>query len=420
MLAGRRRRSRPRHLHLQATALPAPPPPAPRRAGSAGTLDELLERVRADAERRAIAAALARHGNDTRRTADALRPRLPRARGADAPARAAAPTDAGRATRWASARPLSRGDADAAARLRSSRADTSVSVVRRAGAGGSDEVQPAVHDLLVAADRGRATSARRSVGDRGQRAQAVEQRGRPARSSPAASRRAPTPSASATQHAVARPPRRGGSAGSRSMASSAWPAVWPKLRMRRRPASRSSAETTSALMRQHVGHDRRPARRRAASKHRRRAARRAGRTAAALGDDAVLDDLVEPGAELAARQRGQHLGIDDDERAAGGTRRSGSCRAAWLTPTLPPIALSTCASSVVGTCTRRMPRRYVAAAKPARSPTTPPPKATTTAPRSAPRVDAARRRRGRPSRSVLARSPSGTRIGSRCRGRPRG
>ena len=27
--------------------------------------------------------------------------------------------------------------------------------------------------------------------------------------------------------------------------------------------------------------------------------------------------------------------------------------AAWFTPTLPPIALSTCASSVVGTWTRR-------------------------------------------------------------------
>ena len=61
-----------RHLHLQATALPAPPPPAPREPDLSGPLDDLLDRVRADTERLAIAAALARHGNDTRRTADAL------------------------------------------------------------------------------------------------------------------------------------------------------------------------------------------------------------------------------------------------------------------------------------------------------------------------------------------------------------
>ena len=43
---------------------------------------------------------------------------------------------------------------------------------------------------------------------------------------------------------------------------------------------------------------------------------------------------------------------------------------------VPPTELSTCASSVVGTCTNGTPRRYVAATKPARSPTTPPPSAT--------------------------------------------
>src|SRR5436305_1243423 len=46
-------------------------------------------------------------------------------------------------------------------------------------------------------------------------------------------------------------------------------------------------------------------------------------------------------------------------------------------PVLPPIAASTWARSVVGTCTSGRPRSSVAAAKPARSPTTPPPSATT-------------------------------------------
>src|ERR1700758_1111998 len=49
---------------------------------------------------------------------------------------------------------------------------------------------------------------------------------------------------------------------------------------------------------------------------------------------------------------------------------------------LPPTEESTCASSVVGTCTQSSPRRTAAAQKPARSPTTPPPSAITTSPRS--------------------------------------
>ena len=48
------------------------------------------------------------------------------------------------------------------------------------------------------------------------------------------------------------------------------------------------------------------------------------------------------------------------------------------------MALSTCARSVVGTWTSAMPRMYVAAQKPARSPTTPPPSAITTEVRSSP------------------------------------
>ena len=53
-------------------------------------------------------------------------------------------------------------------------------------------------------------------------------------------------------------------------------------------------------------------------------------------------------------------------------------------PVLPPTEESTWASSVVGICTKRMPRRTMLAAKPARSPITPPPSATTRSPRSSP------------------------------------
>src|SRR3546814_8661189 len=54
------------------------------------------------------------------------------------------------------------------------------------------------------------------------------------------------------------------------------------------------------------------------------------------------------------------------------------------TAVLPPTEESTIASSVVGGCTQSMPRIQHAAAKPARSPTTPPPSAYTQASRVAP------------------------------------
>ena len=92
---------------------------------------------------------------------------------------------------------------------------------------------------------------------------------------------------------------------------------------------------------------------------------------------AVLDDLVQARAELAPWQRPEQRRIDDDQ-AGGWNAPIRFLPSGWLTPTLPPIALSTCASSVVGTCTSVTPRRYVAAAKPAASPMTPPPTAMTT------------------------------------------
>src|SRR5690606_25716294 len=56
--------------------------------------------------------------------------------------------------------------------------------------------------------------------------------------------------------------------------------------------------------------------------------------------------------------------------------------AAALIAVLPPTLESTCASSVVGSCTKPQPRLRIAAAKPVRSPITPPPSASTWSPRS--------------------------------------
>jgi transcriptional regulator with PAS, ATPase and Fis domain len=61
-----------RHLHLHALVLPQAPVAGPAPLDLSGTLADVLDRVKLDAERRAIAAALAAHANDTRRTADAL------------------------------------------------------------------------------------------------------------------------------------------------------------------------------------------------------------------------------------------------------------------------------------------------------------------------------------------------------------
>ena len=77
------------------------------------------------------------------------------------------------------------------------------------------------------------------------------------------------------------------------------------------------------------------------------------------------------------------------------------------TAVLPPMELSTCASTVVGTHTQGTPRSQVAAANPARSPTTPPPRATTAPPRSRPSSAKMAHRRSR-CRSDLDRSPCGT------------
>ncbi len=75
-----------------------------------------------------------------------------------------------------------------------------------------------------------------------------------------------------------------------------------------------------------------------------------------------------------------------------------------LIPVLPPTPESTCASSVVGNCTNGSPRNAVAAANPARSPTTPPPRASTAVRRSAP-VSSMRSTRSPNTASDLDASP---------------
>src|SRR6267143_2111502 len=79
----------------------------------------------------------------------------------------------------------------------------------------------------------------------------------------------------------------------------------------------------------------------------------------------------------------------------------------WSIAVLPPMEASTCASTVVGSGTKLAPRMYVAATKPARSPTAPPPSARTVEVRSAPAASS-RSQQCSATASVLAASPSGT------------
>ena len=169
-------------------------------------------------------------------------------------------------------------------------------------------------------------------------------------------------------------------------ASSAWPTVCRNSRMRRSPLSRSSADTTSALMR----HDSMIAGRSTSGSRAKIAfvwrATRSNELAA--GDHAVFDDLV--------------AGPSGTRAAAASASRSGSIAttAGWWNAPISVLAervidanlaanraVAPAPSSVVGTCASAMPRRKVAAAKPAVSPITPPPTATIALPRSAPRAD---------------------------------
>ena len=90
-------------------------------------------------------------------------------------------------------------------------------------------------------------------------------------------------------------------------ASIAWPKVWPKLRMARRPDSRSSWPTTQAL----ISHDRFTACNSAALSRANRAVScwsiQSRKPASAIGP--VLDHLGQPGGDLARRQRVQRVQV---------------------------------------------------------------------------------------------------------------
>src|SRR5581483_2706793 len=141
-------------------------------------------------------------------------------------------------------------------------------------------------------------------------------------------------------------------------ASSAWPNVWPRFSHRRGPRSYGSRRQSADLY---------------------AAAPRASRSWPA--SSSVFKSSVSP----FRRSRSGSV----SRRASSITTRAGQWNAparflpfAVSTPVLPPIAASTCPTSVVGTATHGTPRRYVAAAKPAGSVSAPPPSATTVPSRS--------------------------------------
>ena len=171
--------------------------------------------------------------------------------------------------------------------------------------GRQDEMHFALHRLLI-----RAGAARPNVPLKFRRAR---ESGRTSRS-PARSRRdrRPPNRQSARPGVAARIPNATASPCRNRLycvsASSAWPTVWPKFRMRRRSPSRSSAETTSALMRTASAIIRSTSAGCCASTLSARFIQQ--REQFGIANDAALDDFVQPGAILAIRQSGQHIGID--------------------------------------------------------------------------------------------------------------
>ena len=86
--------------------------------------------------------------------------------------------------------------------------------------------------------------------------------------------------------------------------------VWPKLRARRGPVSRSSARDDRRLDPARFADD--VGEQRGVALEERRQIGRQPIEQRPAGDHPVFDDLVEPGAELAARQRGEQVGVDRD------------------------------------------------------------------------------------------------------------
>ena len=163
--------------------------------------------------------------------------------------------------------------------------------------------------------------------------------------------------------------------------SMAWPKVWPKLSRARSPCSSGSRATTAALQAQECAIA-------SASAVSSRASRRCAWTSSQSRNPiSMIAPYLTTSASPARSSR------------SGRVRRVAvsaiTARGGWKAPTrflpagrstavLPPTEESTIASRVVGNCTMSTPRIQHAAAKPARSPTTPPPSASTVASRVAP------------------------------------
>ena len=81
-----------------------------------------------------------------------------------------------------------------------------------------------------------------------------------------------------------------------------------------------------------------------------------GQTAPASRMIPLFDDLGQPGAELAQRQSGQRAQIAQHQARLIKRARQGFARR-QIDPVFPPTELSTCASKVVGTCTKAIPRK---------------------------------------------------------------
>ena len=169
------------------------------------------------------------------------------------------------------------------------------------------------------------------------------------------------PSATAVRQAATIPiatasPCRSSSEG---MVSIAWPKVWPRLSLARSPFSKGSRDTTPAFTAAEAGT------RRSIAPGSPDASSMASRSSAVKpGSPAITACL----AHSARPARSSRIGRVDSVSASAtvilGCQKAparflprpppGSSR---LTPVLPPIAASTIARSVVGTCTRSTPRR---------------------------------------------------------------
>ena len=264
-------------------------------------------------------------------------------------------------------------------------------------------------------------AAARATGVGGMRArqpEAIEQRARAARRSAGRARRPATESARGDAHARSPPPRRGAAAVAAGrldrvpervaeVERGAAAALALALVARARRAPWRATERAHRAARAPRGR-RAPARRRRARRQRNSAAS----TAMPVFTTSASPARRWRAGSVAQQSRGRPA------PPAGWWNAPDQvlARARGRSPVLPPTLLSTWASSVVGTPTQATPRSQVAAAKPARSPTTPPPSATTASSRSEPeRGERVPQRASAAGRLRARRAGTATSVAPRCR-----